>query len=190
MLRISRRDFLNGVALTVASGSPAQQLAAAPARYPPALTGLRGQHDGSFEVAHAFARAGVNFRTDDAPVDESYDLVVVGGSVAGLRGVVSPCRRNDVRIRADNCDDYGGCAGAASSTTTGLIVYYGGSQSLQSNAAVLARAAAISTNLSGFKPLRAIDVDFHAFFGREALCDAIRRLAYEGDSVRRRDRRP
>jgi spermidine dehydrogenase len=77
MLRISRRDFLNGVALATASGlPPAQQLAAAPARYPPALTGLRGQHDGSFEFAHAFARGGANLHTDDAPIDESYDLAV------------------------------------------------------------------------------------------------------------------
>ena len=57
MPRISRRDFLNGMALTIAPGlTPAAQLAADPARYPPALTGLRGQHPGSFEVAHEIAR--------------------------------------------------------------------------------------------------------------------------------------
>src|SRR6202140_2819306 len=57
MPRISRRDFLNGMALTIAPGlTPAAQLAADPARYPPALTGLRGQHPGSFEVAHESAR--------------------------------------------------------------------------------------------------------------------------------------
>ena len=57
MFTISRRDFLNGVALTVAAGlTPAAQIAAAPGRYPPALTGLRGQHPGSFETAHAQAR--------------------------------------------------------------------------------------------------------------------------------------
>ena len=55
---ISRRDFLNGMALTIASGlTPAAQMAADSARYPPALTGLRGQHPGSFEVAHEIARA-------------------------------------------------------------------------------------------------------------------------------------
>ena len=53
MPSISRRDFLNGVALTVASGlTPAEQAAADPARYPPGLTGLRGQHPGSLAVAH------------------------------------------------------------------------------------------------------------------------------------------
>jgi len=85
MLRISRRDFLNGMALAIASGlTPGAQLAAAAARHPPALTGLRGQHPGSFEVAHALARAGVNFHTDDAAIEESYDLVVVGGGISGL----------------------------------------------------------------------------------------------------------
>ena len=59
MSSISRRDFLNGAALTIAAGlTPAAQIAAQPARYPPALTGLRGQHAGSFEAAHALARDG------------------------------------------------------------------------------------------------------------------------------------
>ena len=55
-MTISRRDFINGFGLAIASGlTPAAQIAAQPQRYPPALTGLRGEHDGSFEVAHAFA---------------------------------------------------------------------------------------------------------------------------------------
>src|ERR1700722_14420584 len=108
MIHMSRRDFLNGVALTIASGlTPAAQLAAAPARYPPALTGLRGQHDGSFEVAHAFARAGVDFHTDDAAVAESYDLVVVGGGISGLAAAWYYRRAAGTAARIlvlDNCD--------------------------------------------------------------------------------------
>src|SRR5437660_37012 len=43
MSSITRRDFLNGAALTIAAGlTPAAQLAAQPNRYPPALMGLRG----------------------------------------------------------------------------------------------------------------------------------------------------
>jgi len=85
MSSISRRDFLNGVALTVAAGlTPAAQIAAEPARYPPALTGLRGQHPGSFEIAHAQAREGTRFALDRLPVEEHYDLVVVGGGISGL----------------------------------------------------------------------------------------------------------
>src|SRR5258708_16147261 len=59
---ITRRDFLNGVALTAAAAMlPSHLLAAAdmqatreqsPDYYPPALTGLRGSHPGSFDAAH------------------------------------------------------------------------------------------------------------------------------------------
>jgi spermidine dehydrogenase len=86
MPSITRRDFLNGTALAIAAGlTPADQLAADLARYyPPVLTGMRGQHPGSFEVAHAFARDGQRFGVDDAAAEESYDLVVVGGGISGL----------------------------------------------------------------------------------------------------------
>ena len=85
MSLISRRDFLNGVALTIAAGlTPAAQIAAAPERYPPALTGLRGQHPGSFETAHAQARTGTRLVLDALPLEERYDLIVVGGGISGL----------------------------------------------------------------------------------------------------------
>ena len=64
--------------------TPAAQLAGQPQRYPPALTGPRGQYDGSFEIAHALAREGRRFSFDGLSVDESYDLVVVGGGISGL----------------------------------------------------------------------------------------------------------
>src|SRR5262249_55809383 len=89
MSSISRRDFLNGVALTVAAGlTPAAQIAAEPARYPPALTGLRGQHPGSYEVAHAQAWQGKVFALEGLPIEERYDLVVVGGGISGLAAAV------------------------------------------------------------------------------------------------------
>src|SRR5438094_2918268 len=108
MPRISRRDFLNGVALTIASGlTPAAQSAADPARYPPALTGLRGQHPGSFETAHRVARAGERYRSGD--VEEDYDLVVVGAGISGLAAAWFFCRAvgADARILIlDNHDDF------------------------------------------------------------------------------------
>jgi spermidine dehydrogenase len=133
---ITRRDFLNGTALAIAAGlTPAGQLAAA-TPYPPALTGMRGQHPGSFDVAHAFARAGVDFHTDAAPIEERYDLVVIGGGISGLaaawfyRRAAGP----DARILVlDNCDDFGGHAKRNEFTADGrLVIGYGGSQSLQS----------------------------------------------------------
>src|ERR1700720_2262697 len=137
MPRISRRDFLNGMALTIAPGlTPAAQVAADPARYPPALTGLRGQHDGAFEVAHAVGREGRRYAMDSLPVEESYDLVVVGGGISGLaaawfyRRAAGP----DARILVlDNHDDFGGHAKRNEFTLERrLIIGYGGSQSMQS----------------------------------------------------------
>src|SRR5258708_39192985 len=85
MPSISRRDFLNGVALTGAAGlTPAAQIAAEALRYPPALTGLRGQHAASFEAAHAQAREGKRFALDRLPVEERYDLVGVSEGVSGV----------------------------------------------------------------------------------------------------------
>ena len=85
---ISRRDFLNGTALLIAGGlTPLAQLRAASGRYyPPALTGLRGSHPGSFEVAHQVGREGRSFAISGLSVEENFDLVVVGGGISGLAG--------------------------------------------------------------------------------------------------------
>ncbi len=137
MRDISRRDFLNGVALTIASGlTPAGQIAADPARYPPALTGLRGQHPGSFEVAHAVARAHQHYPLDGLPIEEGYDLVVVGGGISGLAAAWFFRRTAGANARIlilDNHDDFGGHAKRNEFTLDDrLIIGYGGSQSLQS----------------------------------------------------------
>ena len=91
---ITRRDFLNGVALSVggvllspheAFGLRFDDAARGTAPYPPALTGLRGSHEGSFEVAHA-VRDGSFWKTvaPAAANGETYDLVVVGAGISGL----------------------------------------------------------------------------------------------------------
>ena len=68
MQSITRRDFVNGVALSIAAGlTPAAQIAAQPGRYPPLLRGLRGQHAGSFEAAHAFVRDRASFQVGNIP---------------------------------------------------------------------------------------------------------------------------
>ena len=68
---ISRRDFLNGVMATIGAtflptsaytgAIGAQDLAG---YYPPARTGLRGSHPGSFESAHQTVR-GENWKATD-----------------------------------------------------------------------------------------------------------------------------
>jgi spermidine dehydrogenase len=137
MSSISRRDFLNGVALTIAAGlTPAAQIAAEPARYPPALTGLRGQHPGSFEIAHAQARAGTRFALDRLPIEEHYDLVVVGAGISGLAAAFFYRRAagSSARILVlDNHDDFGGHAKRNEFTLDGrLVIGYGGSESIDS----------------------------------------------------------
>ena len=137
MPSISRRDFLNGVALTVAAGlTPAAQIAAEPLRYPPALTGLRGQHAGSFETAHSQAREGKRFALDQLPVEERYDLVVVGGGISGLAAAAFYRRAAGPSARIlvlDNHDDFGGHAKRNEFTLDGrLVIGYGGSESIDS----------------------------------------------------------
>jgi spermidine dehydrogenase len=115
---ITRRDFVHDVSLAgLGLALPWQALAHHAADggapyYPPTLTGLRGSHAGAFEVAHALAREGRHF---DNPrlLDETYDLVVVGGGISGLasayyyRKLYGPGARILV---LDNHDDFGGHA--------------------------------------------------------------------------------
>ncbi|MFI4995598.1 MAG: NAD(P)-binding protein, partial [Hyphomicrobiales bacterium] len=133
---IVRRDFLNGVALTIAAGlTPARQAMAQPLRYPPALTGLRGDHGGSFEAAHDL-RDGKAFAFDRLPVEESYDLIVVGGGISGLAAAWFYRKMSGGAasiLILDNHDDFGGHAKRNEFRLDGrLILGYGGSESLQS----------------------------------------------------------
>ena len=139
-LNISRRDFLNGVALSVAAGSSLSpiELLAMTARegtpYPPALTGLRGSHPGSFEVAHALSRSGATWPRPDSQTDDTYDLVVVGGGISGLSAAFFYRQRvgPDAKILIlDNHDDFGGHAKRNEFDVDGRkLICYGGSQSI------------------------------------------------------------
>ena len=139
-MTITRRDFLNGMALTVAAGlAPAEQLAAQPSRYPPALMGLRGHHAGSFETMHALARDKTTFDFGKMPFEETYDLVVVGGGISGLSAAWFYKREkpNARVLILENHDDFGGHAKRNEFTLDGRrIIGYGGSQSLQSHVVI------------------------------------------------------
>src|SRR5882757_1457669 len=88
---ITRRDFMNGVAMTIVGACGPERAGAAPTvagaapaqAYPPALSGLRGSHMGSFEAAHRL-RDGAPFDLTGASIEERYDLIVVGGGISGL----------------------------------------------------------------------------------------------------------
>jgi spermidine dehydrogenase len=143
---ITRRDFLNGCALTVGASltasSPAwlEMMAAAetapdkdPNYYPPAKTGMRGSHDGAWEVAHGM-RDGQTW--PDATADhESYDLIVVGGGISGLAAAYFFRKFAGSKSKIlilDNHDDFGGHA-KRNEFRSGqrLLIGYGGTQSLE-----------------------------------------------------------
>ena len=124
---ITRRDFLNGIAVgagsTLASAwlpglTLATEIPAFPQDVsgynPPALTGMRGSHPGSFEVAHAL-RDGKFWETAGKPIDthESYDLIVVGAGMSGLAAAYFYRKQAGPSARIlilDNHDDFGGHA--------------------------------------------------------------------------------
>lgn len=124
---ITRRDFLNGMAVGVGgtlaspwlgpllsaedSTLPAQER---PGYYPPALTGMRGSHPGAFETAHSL-RDGEFWEKAGKPVDtgEAYDLIVVGAGMSGLAAAYFFRKQEGASARIlilDNHDDFGGHA--------------------------------------------------------------------------------
>jgi spermidine dehydrogenase len=120
---ITRRDFLNGVAMTAGAAIMPWDLFAmsgqagkekSPDYYPPALTGLRGSHPGSFDAAHSL-RDGTFWDTAGKPEDtgETYDLIVVGGGISGLAAAHFYRKAAGEKARIlilDNHDDFGGHA--------------------------------------------------------------------------------
>ncbi len=165
---ITRRDFLNGVAIGVgASGSlsPLEWLRAAEWQqaaedYPPALTGLRGSHDGAFESAHRI-RDGVKLDAfgRPTPADARYDLVVVGAGISGLSAAHYFREQAGPSVKIlilDNHDDFGGHARRNEFTVDGrTLIGYAGTQSIEGPARYSAEAKAL---------LKALAVDTQAFY--------------------------
>src|SRR5688572_16958869 len=110
---ITRRDFLNGGALSIAGAlAPSVLAQGAAAPYPPALTGMRGNHPGSFEAAHLLGWGQKNFSARSLPVEETYDLVVIGGGISGLAAAWFYRQKHPAArvLILDNHDDFGGHA--------------------------------------------------------------------------------
>lgn len=143
MNEITRRDFINGTLvaagsslLPFATASQAAMAAMAPSYYPPARTGLRGSHPGSFEHAHSLAWNG---RSDWGPttkLPELYDLVVVGGGLSGLAAAYffqQKHGRDKKVLILENHDDFGGHAKRNEHTIDGAMrLGQGGSESFES----------------------------------------------------------
>ena len=113
---ITRRDFLDGMAIGVGALAltPWSSLAYGDESrgYPPALTGLRGSAPGSYEIAHAL-RDGTLPDTSSIPVDDHFDLVIVGAGISGLAAAHFYRKLAGAGARIlilDNHDDFGGHA--------------------------------------------------------------------------------
>lgn len=149
----AQADFLRGTA----PGSP--EVTAG--YYPPELTGLRGSHPGSFEIAHALVHEGRRWASGWDTGEGRFDLIVIGGGISGLAAAWFYRRHKPgARILVlDNHDDFGGHAKRNEFTVDGSIrIGYGGSQSIDTPS---------SYSVEAMDLLRGIGIDvqkFHAAF--------------------------
>jgi len=191
---ITRRDFLNGVALgvggTLASatiGADALLAAAAfddyaseksPNYYPPALTGMRGNHDGTFTFAHRL-RDGQKWNASGAATNtgETYDLVVVGGGISGLSAAYFYRQHAGPGARIlilDNHDDFGGHAKRNEFRAgSRMVLSYGGTQSIESPGKYsdVAKALVKEIGIDTERFYKAYDRQLYANLGTAAFFD-------------------
>jgi spermidine dehydrogenase len=148
---ITRRDFLNGVAIGVGGTLAGRALGGetlldeaalddyapekAASYYPPALMGMRGNHDGTYTFAHRL-RDGGKWDAHGAPAKtgEIFDLVVVGGGISGLAAAYFYRKSAGPNARIlilDNHDDFGGHAKRNEFRAGNrMVLSYGGTQSI------------------------------------------------------------
>ncbi len=191
---ITRRDFLNGVAIAaggtlVGGGMGTETLAAAAALdefapekaadyYPPARMGLRGNHDGTFTFAHRL-RDGEGADAFGEPVGtgESYDLIVVGGGISGLAAAYffrKSAGKNARILILDNHDDFGGHAKRNEFRAGGrLVLSYGGTQSIESPGKYSDAAKALISEIGvrTEKFYKAYDKNLYSKMGTAAFFD-------------------
>jgi spermidine dehydrogenase len=176
---ITRRDFLNGVALSVAAVATApyrsQPLHAAVGTatdyYPPLLNGMRGSHKGSFEVAHALVMQGER-PSEYERVDDVYDLVIVGGGISGLAAAYLYRKQKapDAKILVlDNHDDFGGHAKRNEFDVDGkMLLGFGGSINLEQAAMSPAASQLLEEIGVDFKALQDAGASDYALSNGEA----------------------
>jgi spermidine dehydrogenase len=137
---ITRRDFVNGIAVTAAGamllpsmtlaqesvapaetgktgaqpgGQPGLETGFADEAYPPRRSGMRGSHPGSFEAAHQLRDNPREALASATSTGEEFDLIVVGAGMSGLSSAyffVKNVGRDAKVLVLDNHDDFGGHA--------------------------------------------------------------------------------
>lgn len=134
---MTRRDFINGMAVAVVAGMTPLEILARDGKgpyYPPLWQNLVGSDDDSYFFAHAL-RDGEQYDFTKIPIQEHYDVVIIG---AGISGLSAACLFHDKHkgtksLILDNHKDFGGHARRNEfDTPYGKILTYGGSESLQS----------------------------------------------------------
>jgi len=187
--KITRRDFVNGasVALGTVLAAPntilsemlrVAEVGYAPEKkagyYPPAKTGLRGDHDGSWETAHAL-RDGKKW-TSAKKDEESYDLIVVGAGISGLAAAYFYRQQAGEKARIlilDNHDDFGGHA-KRNEFTSGekRLIGYGGTQSIAGPKLYSVQAKQLFADL-GIEVRRFETYNDRKFYARHGLGEAM-----------------
>ena len=174
---------MNGMAMSLAAGtslSPLELMAmqknGQSTYYPPALTGMRGSHPGSFEVAHALISPGATYPRPSEQTDGTYDLVVVGGGISGLSAAFFYRQRvgPDAKILVlDNHDDFGGHAKRNEFNVDGkTLIGYGGSQSIDGPANYSAAASQLLKDV-GIETQRFFEYYDRDYFKKRNLGSAI-----------------
>ena len=135
---ITRRDFLNGTQVAIGGSffMPSQNLFSSSSfslpndYYPPALTGLRGSHDGSWEVMHSKV---LGKQWKKSKYEEKYDLVIVGAGISGLSSAYHYKKTHPEAkiLLIDNHDDFGGHAKRNEFEVNGETrIGYGGTEAI------------------------------------------------------------